>query len=84
MNGSLLGTLTLGFVLGRKHARCGSPGGGVHHRRARAVGLEVIWVGAIWGIGHTASLFLAVTVIALRVSISPTVALSLNSVSASC
>jgi ABC-type nickel/cobalt efflux system permease component RcnA len=80
MNGSLLGTLGLGFVLGLKHAL------DADHLVAVStiVGREKsLWksslVGAIWGAGHTASLFgVAVAVILLRLTSSPGVALTLE------
>ena len=80
MNGSLLGTLALGFVLGLKHAL------DADHLVAVStiVGREKsIWkssiVGAVWGMGHTASLFVAaVGVILLKLTISPRVALTLE------
>ena len=73
MNGSLPATLALGFVLGLKHAL------DADHLVAVStiVGREKsIWksslVGAVWGVGHTASLFAAaVAVILLRWTISP-------------
>ncbi len=73
MNGSLLGTLALGLVLGLKHAL------DADHLVAVStiVGREKsIWksslVGIVWGAGHTASLFVAaVAVILLRWTISP-------------
>jgi len=72
MNGSLLGTLALGLVLGLKHAL------DADHLVAVStiVGREKsIWksslVGVVWGAGHTASLFVAaVAVILLRWTIS--------------
>ena len=80
LNGSVVGTLALGFALGLKHA--------LDADHVVAVSTIVgrhrsIWksslVGAVWGMGHTASLFAAaVAVIALRVTISPTVALSME------
>lgn len=80
MNGSLLATLALGFGLGLKHAL------DADHLVAicTIVGRErSLWrsslIGAVWGLGHTASLFVAaVAVIVLRVSISPTLALSME------
>jgi sulfite exporter TauE/SafE len=73
MNGTLLGTLALGLVLGLKHAL------DADHLVAVStiVGRErSIWksslVGAVWGAGHTASLFVAaIAVILLRWTISP-------------
>ena len=73
MNGSLPATLALGFVLGLKHAL------DADHLVAVStiVGREKsIWksslVGAVWGMGHTASLFAAaVAVILLRWTLSP-------------
>jgi len=80
MNGSMIGTLALGFALGLKHA--------LDADHLVAVSTIVgrhrsIWksslVGAVWGMGHTASLFAAaVAVIVLRVTISPAVALTLE------
>lgn len=80
MNGSVIGTLALGFALGLKHA--------LDADHIVAVSTIVgrhrsIWksslVGAVWGMGHTASLFAAaVAVIVLRITISPTVALSME------
>ena len=80
MNGSLLGTLALGFVLGLKHALDADHLVAVSTIVGREQSIwKSSWVGAIWGMGHTASLFLAaVAVIVLRVSISPAVALSLE------
>ena len=80
MNGSILGTLALGFVLGLKHAL------DADHLVAVStiVGREKsVWksslVGAVWGMGHTASLFLAaVGVIVLKLTISARVALTLE------
>ncbi len=80
MNGSLLGTLALGFVLGLKHAL------DADHLVAVStiVGREKsVWkssiVGAVWGMGHTASLFVAaIGVILLKLTISPRVALTLE------
>lgn len=80
MNGSLLATLALGFGLGLKHALdadhlvaiCTIAG------RERSLWRSSL-IGAVWGLGHTASLFVAaVMVIVLRVSISPTLALSME------
>jgi len=80
MNGSLLATLALGFGLGLKHALdadhlvaiCTIAG------RERSLWRSSL-IGALWGLGHTASLFVAaVAVIVLRVSISPTLALSME------
>lgn len=73
MNGSLPATLALGFVLGLRHAL------DADHLVAVStiVGRErSVWksslVGAVWGVGHTASLFAAaVAVILLRWTISP-------------
>ena len=80
MNGSLAGTLALGVVLGLKHAL------DADHLVAVStiVGREKsVWksslVGAVWGMGHTASLFLAaIGVILLKLTISPRVALTLE------
>ena len=80
MNGTLLGTLALGFVLGLKHAL------DADHLVAVStiVGREKsVWksslVGAVWGIGHTASLFVAaVAVILLRLTISARTAATLE------
>ena len=80
MNGSLLGTLALGFVLGLKHAL------DADHLVAVStiVGRErSVWksslVGAVWGMGHTASLFAAaVGVILLRLTISPRTAATME------
>jgi ABC-type nickel/cobalt efflux system permease component RcnA len=77
---SLLAVLGFGFVLGLKHAL------DADHLVAVStiVGREKsIWksslVGALWGVGHTASLFVAaILVILLRVTISETVALTLE------
>ncbi len=80
MNGSIIGTLALGFVLGLKHALDADHVVAVstivgRHRSMWKSSL----VGAMWGLGHTASLFAAaVAVIALRVTISPTVALGME------
>ena len=80
MNGSLLATLALGFGLGLKHALdadhlvaiCTIAG------RERSMWRSSL-IGALWGLGHTASLFVAaVCVIMLRVSISPVLALSME------
>ena len=80
MNGSLLATLALGFGLGLKHALdadhlvaiCTIAG------RERSLWRSSL-IGALWGLGHTASLFVAaVCVIMLRTSISPTLALSME------
>jgi ABC-type nickel/cobalt efflux system permease component RcnA len=80
MDAPLLATLGLGFGLGIKHALdadhvvaiCAIVG------RERSLWRSSL-VGAIWGLGHTASLFLAaLAVIVLRVSISPTAAQSLE------
>lgn len=80
MNGSFLATLALGFGLGLKHALdadhlvaiCTIAG------RERSLWRSSL-IGALWGLGHTASLFVAaVLVIVLRVSISPTVATSME------
>jgi sulfite exporter TauE/SafE len=80
MNGSLLGTLALGFVLGLKHAL------DADHLVAVStiVGREKsVWkssvVGAVWGMGHTASLFVAaVGVILLKLTISARASLTLE------
>jgi len=80
MNGTLLGTLALGFVLGLKHAL------DADHLVAVStiVGREKsIWksslVGAVWGMGHTASLFVAaIAVILLRLTISPRAAATME------
>ncbi|HVO26990.1 MAG TPA: urease accessory protein UreH [Candidatus Margulisiibacteriota bacterium] len=80
MNTSLLATLGLGFGLGLKHAL------DADHLVAIStiVGRErSVWrsslVGTVWGLGHTASLFMAaVAVIVLRVSISPAMAQSME------
>jgi sulfite exporter TauE/SafE len=80
MNGTILGTLALGFVLGLKHAL------DADHLVAVStiVGRErSVWksslVGAIWGMGHTASLFVAaVAVILLRLTISPRAAATME------
>lgn len=80
MDGSFVATLALGFGLGLKHALdadhlvaiCTIAG------RERSLWRSSL-IGALWGLGHTASLFVAaVLVIVLRVSISPTLALSLE------
>lgn len=80
MDGSLAGTLALGFVLGLKHALDADHLVAVSTIVGREQSIwKSSWVGAIWGMGHTASLFLAaLLVIVLRISISPTVALSLE------
>ncbi len=73
MGGSLIGTLALGFVLGLKHALDADHVVAV----STIVGRErSIWkaarVGAVWGVGHTASLFAAaVAVVLLRMRIPP-------------
>jgi len=80
MNGTLFGTLALGFVLGLKHAL------DADHLVAVStiVGREKsVWksslVGAVWGMGHTASLFVAaVAVILLRLTISPRAAATME------
>lgn len=80
MDGSVLGTLALGFLLGVRHSLDGD------HLVAIStiVGRErSIWrssvVGAVWGIGHTTSLFLAaLAIVFLKVSFSPRAALSLE------
>jgi ABC-type nickel/cobalt efflux system permease component RcnA len=80
MHSPLLGTLALGFVLGLKHAL------DADHLVAVStiVGREKsVWksslVGAVWGLGHTASLFLAaLAVILLRLTISPRLALTME------
>ena len=80
MDGSLIGTLALGFALGLKHALDADHLVAVSTIVGRAQSLwKSAWVGVIWGMGHTASLFVAaVAVILLRVTISPTVALSME------
>jgi len=80
MDGSLIGTLTLGFALGLKHALDADHLVAVSTIVGRSQSLwRSAWVGVIWGVGHTASLFVAaVAVILLRVTISPTVALSME------
>jgi ABC-type nickel/cobalt efflux system permease component RcnA len=80
MNGTLFGTLALGFVLGLKHAL------DADHLVAVStiVGREKsLWksslVGAVWGMGHTASLFVAaIAVILLRLTISARTAATLE------
>jgi len=80
MTGTLLGTLALGFVLGLKHAL------DADHLVAVStiVGREKsVWksslVGAVWGMGHTASLFVAaIAVILLRLTISARTAATLE------
>ena len=80
MNGSVLGTLALGFALGLKHAL------DTDHLVAIStiVGRQKsVWksslVGAVWGLGHTTSLFVAAAVvIGLRVTISEMMALALE------
>jgi ABC-type nickel/cobalt efflux system permease component RcnA len=80
MSESFIGTLALGFVLGLKHALDADHVVAV----STIVGCQQsVWksslVGAFWGVGHTASLFVAaVAVIVLRVTISETVALSME------
>jgi sulfite exporter TauE/SafE len=80
MDGPLIGTLGLGFALGLKHALDADHLVAVSTIVSRERSIwKSAWVGAIWGMGHTASLFVAaVAVIVLRVSISPTVAMSLE------
>jgi sulfite exporter TauE/SafE len=80
MDGSLIGTLGLGFVLGLKHALDADHLVAVSTIVGRERSIwKSAWVGVIWGMGHTASLFVAaVVVIVLRISISPTVAMSLE------
>src|SRR4030095_4890483 len=80
MDGSLIGTLGLGFVLGLKHALDADHLVAVSTIVGRERSIwKSAWVGVIWGMGHTAWLLLAaVMVIVLRISISPTVALSLE------
>jgi len=80
MDGSLIGTLALGFVLGLKHALDADHLVAVSTIVGRERSMwKSSWVGAVWGMGHTASLFVAaLAVIVLRISISPTVALSLE------
>ena len=82
MDAPLLATLSLGFGLGLRHALdadhlvaiCAIVG----RDRERSV-WQSSRVGALWGLGHTAALFAAaVAVIALRVTISPAVARSLE------
>jgi sulfite exporter TauE/SafE len=80
MYGSILGTLALGFVLGLKHALDADHLVAVSTivGRERSVWKSSI-VGAVWGMGHTASLFIAaVAVILLKLTISPRVALTLE------
>jgi len=80
MHGTLFGTLSLGFVLGLRHAL------DADHLVAVStiVGREKsVWksslVGAVWGVGHTASLFVAaVAVILLRLTISARTAATLE------
>src|SRR4029079_15145289 len=80
MNGTLLGTLALGFVLGLKHAL------DADHLVAIStiVGREKsVWkssiVGAVWGAGHTASLFVAaIAVIVLGLPSAPRVAATME------
>jgi ABC-type nickel/cobalt efflux system permease component RcnA len=80
MNEALTATLALGFGLGLKHALDADHVVAV----STIVGRErSVWgaalLGAIWGIGHTTSLFLAaVAVVALRFTISPVVASSME------
>lgn len=80
MGGSLIGTLALGFVLGLKHALDADHVVAV----STIVGRErSIWkaarIGAVWGVGHTASLVAAaVAVVALRMRIPPTLGASLE------
>ncbi len=80
MNGSLIGTLALGFVLGLKHALDADHLVAMSTIVGRNQSIwRASWVGVIWGMGHTASLFVAaVAVILLRVTISPTMALSME------
>lgn len=80
MDGSLIGTLLFGFVLGLKHSLDADHLVAVSTMVGRSRSLwKSAWVGVIWGIGHTASLFVAaVAVILLRVTITPTVALSME------
>jgi sulfite exporter TauE/SafE len=80
MHGSVFATLALGFVLGLKHALDADHLVAVSTIVGRSQSVwKSAWVGAIWGMGHTASLFVAaVAVILLRVTISPTVALSME------
>lgn len=80
MSESFVGTLALGFVLGLKHALDADHVVAVSTIVGRQ---QSVWksslVGAIWGVGHTASLFVAaVAVIVLRVTISETAALSME------
>lgn len=80
MDGSLIGTLGLGFALGLKHALDADHLVAVSTLVGRTESVrKSAWVGMVWGAGHTASLFVAAAaVIVLRVSISPAVALSLE------
>ena len=82
MDAPLLATLSLGFGLGLRHALdadhlvaiCAIAGGDREHSLWRSSR-----VGALWGLGHTAALFIAaIAVIALRVTIPPAVAQSLE------
>jgi sulfite exporter TauE/SafE len=80
MNESLIGTLALGFVLGLKHALDADHVVAISTIVGRQ---QSVWkssvVGVIWGMGHTASLFVAaVVVILLRVTISETMALTME------
>jgi sulfite exporter TauE/SafE len=80
MHASVIGTLALGFVLGVKHALDADHVVAVSTivGRQRSIWTSSL-VGAAWGMGHTASLFVAaVVVIGLRVTISPTLALGIE------
>ncbi len=80
MSGSPIGTLALGFMLGIKHALDADHVVAV----STIVGRErSIWkaarIGAVWGMGHTASLFAAaVAVVVLRTRIPPALGLGLE------
>lgn len=80
MDGSLGGTLLFGLVLGLKHALDADHLVAVSTMVGRSRSLwRSAWVGVVWGIGHTASLFVAaVAVILLRVTIPPAVALGME------
>ena len=80
MDGSLVGTLLFGFVLGLKHALDADHLVAVSTMVGRSRSLwRSAWVGVAWGIGHTASLIVAaVAVILLRVTIPPAVALGME------
>jgi sulfite exporter TauE/SafE len=80
MNGTVLGTLALGFVLGVRHSLDGDHLVAISTivSRERSIWRSSI-VGAVWGMGHTTSLFVAaVAVIFLRLTISPRAALSIE------